>query len=140
MEMNVEIVLETKESKIPTKGTPNSVGYDLYATENIKLTPRITVPINTHLKMKIPDGFYGKIETRSSLARNGIIAVGGIIDSDYRGDIVVLLNNLTEKNYEIKSGERIAQLIFMKYYNFKLKQVDELDKTERVGGFGSTGK
>jgi len=91
--------------------------------------------------MKIPTSHYGRIAPRSGLAVKNFIDVGaGVIDADYRGEVKVLLFNFSETDFEIKVGDKIAQLIIEKYEKTELVQVDDLDETERgSGGFGSTG-
>lgn len=134
-------ILKTNTScKTLVKGTKNSAGYDLFANQSVKIKPHCTEKIDTGIRMEIPNGFYGKIETRSSYAAKGLIVIGGIIDSDYRGNIIVMLHNiLSDVTQEINTGDKIAQIIFLKYNDFDIQEVNELDNTERNGGFGSTG-
>lgn len=91
--------------------------------------------------MAIPEGNYGRIAPRSGLAAKNMIDVGaGVIDSDYRGEVKVLLFNLSDVDFEVSKNDRIAQLIIEKYTPTQLVEVEELDSTVRgVGGFGSTG-
>lgn len=126
---------------IPTKGSARAAGYDLYALEDTVLPVMKTTKVRTGIAVSIPEHCYGKIAPRSSLGAKGITVNGGVVDSDYRGEIIVLLQS-TEQEYYIKKGERIAQLILEKYeHESMLFRATELDSTDRgEGGFGSTGK
>lgn len=126
---------------IPTKGSPGAAGYDLYALEDIILPVMKTTKVRTGIAVSIPEHCYGRIAPRSSLGAKGIIVHAGVVDSDYRGEIIVLLQS-TEQEYCIKKGERIAQLILEKYEHesmlFRATVLDITDRGDR--GFGSTGK
>lgn len=135
----------TPTAKIPTRGSQYAAGWDLYAdTEHsIMINPHKTVKIGTGISLEIPTGYWGGIYARSGLATNvGLRPANctGVIDSDYRGEIIVALHNDTDEVQVINSAERIAQLIFMKIYDCTFEEVTDLKKTERgAGGFGSTG-
>ena len=93
--------------------------------------------------MEIPEGYYGRIAPRSGLAhKNGIDVLAGVVDSSYRGEIrVILYNTDKEETLQVRSGDRIAQMIVERHYNFEFVEVEDLSVTERgEGGFGSTGK
>lgn len=126
---------------IPTYGTPESAGCDVYATIDGTVEPgRRSGLIPTGLAMKIPNGFYCNIEPRSSLAHKfGISVLGGIVDSDYIEQIFVILQNNGDTPFTYKRGDRIAQFIFKQYAKVAFKKVDSLKPTQRSGGFGSTG-
>jgi dUTP pyrophosphatase len=98
--------------------------------------------VHTGLSVAIPDGCYGRIAPRSGLAlRHGIDTLAGVVDSDYRGEIVCILINLGDTPFEIAPGDRIAQLIIEKYDRLEPEWADHLDLTARnAGGFGSTGR
>jgi dUTP pyrophosphatase len=135
------IKLINNNTNIPVRGTCNSAGLDLFANENGFINPLSRVMISTGIIVKIPTGYYGRIAPRSGLAfKNGIDVLAGVIDSDYRGEIKVILYNTDKDNrYEYKKDDKIAQLIIEKYYDFEINVVDELDVTRRGdGGFGST--
>ena len=127
---------------IPTKGTSFAAGYDLYAAEDAVVVCGTRKLIKTNISMEITPGYYGRIAPRSGLAyKSGIDILAGVIDSDYRGDIGVILYN-TDKNIDfiVKKGDRIAQIIFEACYTATLNTVENLDNTLReAGGFGSTG-
>ena len=140
---NLYIKLINNNNNILTRGSCNSAGLDLSSNESGIIEPLSRVMISTGLMIKIPDSYYARIAPRSGLAfKYGIDVLAGVIDSDYRGEIKVILYN-TDKNkkYEYKKGDKIAQLIIEKYYDFEIKLVDELDNTQRgYNGFGSTDK
>ena len=127
---------------IPTQGTKFAAGYDLYAAEDAVVVCGSRKLIKTNISMDITPGYYGRIAPRSGLAyKSGIDVLAGVIDSDYRGDIGVILYN-TDKNidFTVKKGDRIAQIIFEACYTATLNNVENLDNTLRqAGGFGSTG-
>ena len=139
--MNIKLL--DPNSQIPTKATANSAGYDLYSCCNIIIYPLERMLVKTGISIEIPEGYYGRIAPRSGLAlKNGIDVMAGVIDSDYRGEIGVILYN-TDKNIplHVKTGDRIAQLIIEKHFTFEMTIVDNVSISERAdGGFGSTGK
>jgi dUTP pyrophosphatase len=141
LQINVKKLSEN--AIIPTQGTNFAAGYDLYAAEDAVVVCGTRKLIKTNVSMEITPGYYGRIAPRSGLAyKNGIDVLAGVIDSDYRGDIGVILYN-TDKNidFTVKKGDRIAQIIFEACYIATLNNVDNLDNTLRqAGGFGSTGK
>jgi dUTP pyrophosphatase len=128
---------------IPVKKHARDAGWDLHSPEDIILKPNVVTKINTGLSFSIPEGYYGRIADRSSMALKGITNLAGVIDSDYRGEVSVVLINLNSTDYEIKRGDRISQLILTTLYpvHKPLQIVESLENTERgTGGFGSTGK
>lgn len=126
---------------LPTRGSLESAGLDLYAIEHVVLLPGDRIGIKTGLAVEIPKGYYGRIAPRSGLAlRNGIDVMAGVIDPDYRGEIKCLLVNLGDADFEIKLGDRIAQLLIEKVAMFTPTWGNELTESARsAGGFGSTG-
>jgi dUTP pyrophosphatase len=140
--LQINIKKLSENATIPTKGTEFAAGYDLYAAEDTIVASGTRKLIKTNISMEISPGYYGRIAPRSGLAyKSGIDVLAGVIDSDYRGDIGVILYN-TDKNidFTVKKGDRIAQMIFEACYSAILKDVDTLDNTSRqAGGFGSTG-
>lgn len=139
----MKIKLLDKNAKIPFRANKTDAGADLCSIENYKIEPLERKAISTGISVKIPDGYYGRIAPRSGLAyKNGIDVLAGVIDSDYTGEIkVILFNTDKEKSFEINKGDRIAQLIIEDHFNFDFEVVDELVDTERGDkGFGSSGK
>jgi deoxyuridine 5'-triphosphate nucleotidohydrolase len=127
------------EAKLPSRGSSQSIGYDLYSLQDITIPGKGLAVISTGISLAIPKGHYGRIATRSSMAKVGVFVVGGVIDPDYRGEIKVCLLNHKD-NYIIEKGDRIAQLILEKASILPVEE-RELDETDRgENGFGSTGK
>lgn len=140
--MEIKIKLLSELGKIPTKGTDFSAGYDLYAAENGEIDPLKRCLIKTNISIAIPKGYYGRIAPRSGLAyKNGIDVMAGVIDSDYRGDVGVILYNSGIEVFSFNRGDRIAQLVIEKCHKADWVQVDDLSDTDRGdGGYGHTGK
>ncbi|MDF2880253.1 MAG: Deoxyuridine 5-triphosphate nucleotidohydrolase [Clostridiaceae bacterium] len=142
--INVKIINKTN-FKNPGYETVGSAGVDLQANIDtpIVLKPLERALVPTGLFMEIPVGYEGQVRARSGLAiKHGISLVNGIgtIDSDYRGEIKVILINLGSEDFTIKNGERIAQMVFMQYERATFETVQLLQETERgEGGFGHTG-
>ena len=130
---------------IPTYGTKYSAGADIYAVVDtpIVIRPGETKMIQTGLSLEIPNGYVGLVYARSGLASKSGIAPAnkvGVIDSDYRGELMVPLYNHSDKDFKLEHGLRIAQLVITPYIQVEFEEVEELDSTERGhGGFGSTG-
>lgn len=132
---------------IPTKGSPGAAGFDLYADEDVCFGPIYSgesphALVSTGISVQIPRGWYGRIAPRSGLAvKYGMDVLAGVIDSDYTGEIKVILHCTKNLLVNLKKGERIAQLIIEKCGEWNIMEVSELENTERGdGGFGSTGK
>ena len=142
--MNIKIINKSKHD-LPNYETNASAGMDLRAnlTEAVTLKPLERVIVKTGLFIELPIGIEAQVRPRSGLAaKNGITVLNapGTIDADYRGEIGVILVNLSNDNFTIENGERIAQLIIAKHERADWEEVNVLGKTERgVGGFGSTG-
>ena len=131
------------QAVVPTKGTEGSAAYDFYATETVYIPLGEIVTIGTGLSLEIPEGWKGEIYSRSGLASKGIIVPNspGKIDSDYRGEIQVLLLNTSERDMAaIAPGDRIAQFELSPVYDIEFEEVVTLSETDRGEmGFGSTG-
>ena len=143
--MKVEIINKSRH-KLPEYATPLSAGVDLRANidNTIVLNPLQRTLVPTGLYIALPPGFEAQVRPRSGLAiKKGITVLNtpGTIDADYRGEICVILVNLSNEPFVINPGERIAQMVVAKYEKVEWDQVDVLDETERgTGGFGSTGR
>ena len=143
--MEVKIINRSKHS-LPNYETESSAGMDLRANldEAVTIQPLQRVMIPTGLFMELPIGFEAQVRPRSGLAwKNGLTVLNspGTIDADYRGEIKVILVNLSNEPFEIKDGERIAQMVIARHERVQWKDAVELQETERgAGGFGSTGK
>ena len=133
-------------AKIPTRGSEYAAGYDLYAAtdEIIVIAPHSTIKIGTGFAFEIPYGTFGAIFPRSGIAtKRGLRPANcvGVVDSDYRGEVIVALHNDTDEIQSIEPGERIAQLIILPYLAVGFNETDELSDTVRgSGGFGDSGK
>lgn len=142
-ELDVKIKKLHTAAKIPTYGSPFSAGADLYALAKTSVAPGETVVIHTGIALEIPEGYGGFLYARSGLAtKRGLAPANkvGVIDSDYRGEIMVSLYNQSSVQQTIEEGERIAQLVIAPYQKASFVLCEELDQTQRgEGGFGSTG-
>jgi dUTP pyrophosphatase len=128
------------DSLVPTKATSESVGHDLYAYTDAKISPRGLQIISTGIKVQPPAGSYIRLASRSGLASKGITVQGGVIDPDYTGEIKVILNNHTDSEYIISKGMKVCQMIAEKYTPLVLLQLSNFEETERgARGFGSSG-
>ena len=140
--VDIHVKLLSNLAKIPTQGTHFSAGYDLYAAETITIPRLGRKLIKTNVSMAIPMNHYGRIAPRSGLAyKNGIDVLAGVIDSDYRGDIGVILYN-TDNNldFEVKIGDKIAQIIIEHCSTANFVKTENLPATKRgEGGYGHTG-
>jgi len=160
--MDIETIVPVKFVKLnslaiaPSRQKTGDAGYDLYATESVRIKPMSRALVSTGLSIEVPQGYYARIAPRSGLAvKNGIDVLAGVVDSSYRGEVKVVLMNLSidlasmmgltpniagsNFDFNIKAGDRIAQLIIEKYHAVDWQEVTELSSSERTGGFGSTG-
>ena len=143
--INVTFKKLNENAKVPTYGSPYSAGADLYALcENaVTIGAGKTEFIHTGISLEIPEGVVGLIYARSGMAcKRGVAPANkvGVIDSDYRGEIIVCLHNHGEEAVMVENGERVAQMVFAPYFTASFTESEELSGTERgAGGFGSTG-
>ncbi|KAK4153405.1 dUTPase-like protein [Chaetomidium leptoderma] len=129
------------KARLPTRGSAFAAGYDLYAARDTTIPARGKALVDTDISMSVPAGTYGRIAPRSGLASKHFIDTGaGVIDADYRGPVKVLLFNHNETDFEVKEGDRVAQLVIERIYTPEVVEVQELEESVRgAGGFGSTG-
>ena len=145
MKQQVKIKKLNSKAMLPTYGSEYSAGADLYACmeETETIQPGETVLIKTGLAMAIPEGYAGLIYARSGLAtKKGLAPANkvGVVDADYRGEVMVPLHNHSRVAVEVEHGERIAQMVITPFLTAEYMLAEELDETERgEGGFGSTG-
>ena len=140
-------ILVTKldnDAVIPTYAKPGDAGADLYARSELVLAPGERALVKTGIAIALPNGYVGLVHPRSGLGlKNGISVVNtpGTIDAGYRGEIgVVLINHDLHESFQVKKGDRIAQLVIQKVENAQFKVVNQLPESERAaGGYGSTG-
>lgn len=144
--MKLKVVRSSPEILLPTRGSDEAAGWDIYYPDDYLLYGGDAILVDTGLSVEIPKGYYLSIVLRSSLGRNGIIIPNApaIIDSDYRGIISIILKNTSDPKsypYSLKNGQRIAQMILHKYEEIEFEEVEKLSESKRgLGGFGSTGK
>ncbi len=139
--MKIKIVKIEEDAKIPNYANLSDAGMDLFSIEEVVLKIGERQAIRTGIKTEIPDGYVGLVWDKSGLAlNNGIKTMAGVIDSGYRGEIKIVLINLGDEDFEIKKGQKIAQMLVQKVERPEIELVDELNATERgENGFGSTG-
>jgi dUTP pyrophosphatase len=138
----MQVVLENEYASLPSKGSANAIGYDLYSCEKKIVPARGRAVVNTGVVIQMPPGCYGRVAPRSGLAaKRGIDVGAGVIDADYRGVIGVVLFNHDDHDFHVDIGDRIAQLILEQaLMGVTITQVQELSTTKRgADGFGSTG-
>lgn len=129
------------DAVFPSLATASSAGLDLYAISNHEIPPNCVEKVPTGLGMEIPAGYFGKIFDRSSLALRQIFCVSGVIDNDYRGEVVVILRNASLETFVIQKGDKIAQMICIPYLRNNVIETVMLSQTQRGDkGFGSSGK
>tara|TARA_Y100000996_G_scaffold414463_1_gene405421 strand:- start:1042 stop:1473 length:432 start_codon:yes stop_codon:yes gene_type:complete len=140
-EETLQIKRLTLDATLPTRASPGSVGYDLYSLNDLCIQPNSRDIVSTGVCATIPMGCYGRIAPRSGLTvKYGIHVGAGVIDPDYTGELKVCLFNLGSVPFEIKKGDKIAQLILEKCMTPLIEEVNELQKTMRANrGFGSSG-
>jgi dUTP pyrophosphatase len=127
-------------AKLPTRGSRHAAGLDLFSIEDVIIPPGRRASVRTGLSAAIPEGFYGRVAPRSSLAvEHGLDVLAGVIDNDYRGEIICVLINHGEDPIHLEAGRRVAQLVIESIITPRPEWADRLDETERgSGGFGSS--
>lgn len=141
--MEVKVKRLHPKAVLPTLGTEYAAGADLYSVETVTVAAGQTEFIHMGWAMEIPVGYAGFVFARSGLAAKRDLAPAnkvGVVDSDYRGEIMVAIHNHGQKDQTVEAGERVAQMVIMPYLAAQYIEVDELSDTKRgTGGFGSTG-
>ena len=133
-------VLIKKGSKQPVQQSDGAAGYDLSAAANVQLGPGRVTPVPLNLRIAIPARYYLQLASRSGLASRGLMVIGGVVDSDYRGEIQALLLNWSDTPFQVNKGQRICQGLFLPVFHVKFKQQNELPSSGRCDFlFGSTG-
>tara|TARA_B100001964_G_C14185632_1_gene578485 strand:+ start:79 stop:498 length:420 start_codon:yes stop_codon:yes gene_type:complete len=138
--MKIKVKKIKPEALLPEVMHKGDAALDLYSLENINLKKQEIKVISTGISLSIPKGYWGNIRDRSGLAfKHGLHTLAGVVDSNYRGEIKVVIINLREE-YNIKKGDRIAQLLIQKTEKIELEEVEDLDDTKRgKSGFGNSG-
>ena len=137
----IKIKKLNENATLPKYAKPGDAGMDFYSNEEVILEPNQRKLISTGISMAIPEGYVGLFWDKSGIASKfGIKTMAGVIDSGYRGEIKILLHNLSTEKFEVKKGMKIAQMLIQPVEQKQIIEVDLLDQTERgEGGFGSTG-
>ncbi|XP_015231101.1 deoxyuridine 5'-triphosphate nucleotidohydrolase, mitochondrial isoform X2 [Cyprinodon tularosa] len=132
----------SEHATAPTRGSAKAAGYDLYSAYDYSIGPLDKAIVKTDIQIAVPHGHYGRVAPRSGLAAKHFIDVGaGVVDEDYRGNVGVVLFNFGKETFEVKKGDRIAQLVCEKICYPALVEEETLEETDRgAGGFGSTGR
>ena len=136
----LQVVKITDKATFPTKAYRNSAGHDLYSAYDYKIPPQGKEKIMTDIRVKVPEGTYGRIAPRSGPAMQNHISIGaGVVDEDYTGNLSIVVFNLSNSEFDIKAGDSVAQLICEKIAHPTLIEVTSLTQTERgEKGFGSS--
>ncbi|KAM7405873.1 hypothetical protein PAMP_000291 [Pampus punctatissimus] len=131
----------SENATTPSRGSAKAAGYDLYSAYDYSIGPMDKAIVKTDIQIAVPHGCYGRVAPRSGLAAKHFIDVGaGVVDEDYRGNVGVVLFNFSKDTFEVKKGDRVAQLVCERICYPELEEQKTLDETERgAGGFGSTG-
>lgn len=129
------------DAKIPHFSIKGDAAMELYSVKDLVVKPGEIVSCETGIAMAIPDGYVGLIWDKSGIAvKGGVKTMGGVIDSNFRGQIGVIMTNLNSKDYKIKKGDKVAQILIQKIECPMIEEVEELDDTDRGDGrYGSTG-
>ena len=142
----VPVKLLDPRAKLPAYGSPDAAGADLYALTDgpVSIAPGETVKLRTGLAVAIPQGYVGLVCARSGMAcKRGLAPANkvGVIDADYRGEVIIFLHNHGDAPQVVEDGDRVAQLLLVPYLTAQFAPAEELDGTARgAGGFGSTGR
>jgi dUTP pyrophosphatase len=137
----IEIRKLMPEATLPTRAYPDDAGLDLYSLEALALEPGQGKVASTGIALAVPTGHVGLVMDRSSLAKRGLKTAGGIIDAGYRGELKIVLWNLSHEVQEIQKGERLAQLLIVPIQTPAVKEVLDLPEADRgAKGFGSSGR
>lgn len=143
MQVKVKFIDSNRNKRTPIYATSGAAGMDFFSDADYVIKPGGITLVKTNIAMAIPSGYELQIRSRSGLAlKSGVFVLNapGTIDSDYRGEIGIIICNLGSETYYVNAGDRIAQGVFAKHETAKLEIVDEISETDRAsGGFGSTG-
>ncbi|KAI8836783.1 dUTPase-like protein [Chytriomyces cf. hyalinus JEL632] len=137
----LQVKLLSSKGRLPARGSVGAAGYDLFSAKDVTIPANGRAIVPTDISIAVPFGTYGRVAPRSGLAVKHFLDVGaGVIDADYRGPVGVVLFNFGTADFQVKEGDRVAQLILEKIETAQIDHVQELDETVRgAGGFGSTG-
>lgn len=140
--MKLKIKKVHPDAKLPNYATEGDAGMDLFTLEEVKVVPGEIARVRSGVAMEIPDGYVGLCWDKSGLSMNhGIKVLAGVIDSGFRGELVMAVINLGKETYTFEKGHKVMQMLIQKVEHVKIEDVGNLSETKRgEGGFGSTGK
>lgn len=139
--MDIKIKRIHKNAKLPAYSHPGDAGLDLFSCEDSVLKPGEVRPVLTGIRMAIPSGYVGLIWDKSGISLQGLHRLAGVVDSSYRGEVKVVMINLSDGPFVIEKGRKIAQMLIQPIQSVNVIEVEELENTSRgESGFGSTGK
>lgn len=140
-DMEVQIQRINPEAKMPVLAYEGDAGMDIFSTEELEIPPGEKAVIKTGLKLAIPKGYAGFVWDKSGLAlKHHLKTMAGVIDSNYRGEFMVVLTNMGKETYHVEKGSKIAQLVIAPVASLEIVEADIQDETDRgEGGFGSSG-
>jgi dUTP pyrophosphatase len=139
MELKVRRI--NKDAKLPRYGHPRDAGLDLFSVVEAVLKPGEAFAVPTGIQTAIPSGFVGLIWDKSGISLSGVHRLAGVVDAGYRGEIKVVMINLSGSDFVVSKGMKIAQMLIQPVVGVTVNETDDLDDTERgEGGFGSTGR
>ncbi|MEW5950351.1 MAG: dUTP diphosphatase [Elusimicrobia bacterium] len=139
--MKVKVKKLSGEAIMPNRAYENDAGADLFSIERIEIAPHSSAKVKTGIAISLPKKTAGLIWGKSSVETRGLIVTAGLIDEGYRGEIIICMQNLTDKIQLIEKGQKVAQLVVMPVYYPSFKETKELPSSKRgIFGFGSTGK
>lgn len=139
--MTIKIKKLHEKAVLPQYTKENDAGMDFYASETMIIAPQQRVLVSTGIAMAIPTGYVGLVWDKSGIAsKHGLKTMAGVIDAGYRGEVRILVHNLSSQSYTVEAGTKIAQMLIQPVEQREVVEVNELDETDRgEGGFGSTG-
>lgn len=142
MSLKLKIKKLNPDAIIPSYGHDGDAAFDLHTTATVTIAPGERVQVPTGIAMAIPEGYVGLIWDKSGLSHKfGLKAMGGVIDAGYRGEVMIGMINLGDKEYTFEKGHKVSQMIIQERLHAEIETVEELDDSSRgTGGFGSTGK
>jgi len=140
--MKLKIKKLDREARLPERAHQTDAGFDLFAGMSYNIRPGDRVQVSTKIAMEIPDGYVGLIWDKSGLShKKGLKVLGGVVDSGYRGEILVGLANISDRSFTMQRGHKVAQMLIQKYEAPEIIEVEELGEADRGdAAFGSTGK
>jgi len=140
--MKIKVRKLSPDAKLPTYAIPGDAGMDLFSAEDVIIKKGERHPVSTGISIELPEGFVSLVWDKSGIAaKHGITKMAGVIEWTYRGEYKILLLNTSDKDFEIKKGDKIAQLLIQPIITAEIEEVQELSETKRgINGFGSTGK